>query len=395
MMRALGYQDESLQMPPNSAGGRLTDAQIDLVRQWIARGAPDLRDGTAHRLSGLTPEARAHWSFQPVVKPALPEVRDRAWCLTPVDFFVLAKLEANGLRPSPPADPEALLRRMYYDMLGLPPTLEEINAFSHYYEMALRTEDYAIAEGKVPYGEGAKGFYPARWLVLEKWIDQLLASPHYGERWGRHWLDTARYAETAGTNNQNPKNRFRGARYEYAWTYRDYVIDALNHDKPYNQFVVEQLAADKLPDLKPQDERLEQTPPRPAPGQPRVEPERRSIGPEAAVDGDRAQRLEREPRAADRPLSGIDGGLEPEEHIGAVALHEVARRAARRQPMRAQPALQPGERYPSAYRAAQRLFASSQCQFPPADNQHPHSLPTEMGHRLPHRTRLRPIHLPS
>ncbi len=256
MMRALGYQDESLQMPPKSAGGRLTDAQIDLVRQWIAKGAPDPRDGTAHRLSGLTPEARAHWSFQPVVKPALPEVRARAWCLTPVDFFVLAKLEANGLRPSPPADPEALLRRMYYDMLGLPPTLEEINAFSHDYEMALRTEDYAIAEGKVPYGEGAKGFYPARRLVLEKWIDQLLASPHYGERWGRHWLDTARYSDTAGTNNQNPKNRFEGPRYEYAWTYRDYVIDALNHDKPYNQFVVEQLAADKLPDLKPQDERL-------------------------------------------------------------------------------------------------------------------------------------------
>ncbi len=256
VIRALGYQDESLQMPPKSAGGRLTDAQISLVRQWIAMGAPDPRDGAAHRLSGLTAEARAHWSFQPVVKPPLPEVRDRSWCLTPVDFFVLAKLESNGLRPSPPADPEVLLRRMYYDMLGLPPTLEEINAFAHDYDLALRTENYAIAEGKVPYGEGRKGFYPARRVVLEKWIDQLLASPHYGERWGRHWLDTARYADTTGTNNQNGRNRFEGPRYEYAWTYRDYVVDALNQDKPYNQFVVEQLAADQLPNLKPQDGRL-------------------------------------------------------------------------------------------------------------------------------------------
>ena len=253
LLRALSYEDEDLKMPPQKAGGRLTDGQIELVRTWIERGAPDPRDSPSNRLTGLTPKARAHWSFQPVKNPASPRVIDRAWCQSPIDFFVLAKLEAAGLKPTPPADPEGLLRRMYYDMLGLPPTLEEVNAFSHDYETAAAKEQRYIEYGRIPYGEGAKGFYPPRRVVLEKWIDQLLANPHYGERWGRHWLDTARYADTQGAR---PKNRLESYRYEYAWTYRDYVINAFNGDKPYDQFVIEQLAADKLPDIKPDDDRL-------------------------------------------------------------------------------------------------------------------------------------------
>ena len=253
LLHALSYEGEDLKMPPQRVGGRLTDEQIELVRIWIERGAPDPRDNPSSRLTGLTPKARAHWSFQPVKKPASPRVNDQAWCQSPIDFFVLAKLEAAGLKPTPPAEPEGLLRRMYYDMIGLPPTLEEVNAFTHDYETAAATEQRYREYGRIPYGGGKNGFYPPRRIVLEKWIDQLLANPHYGERWGRHWLDTARYADTQGIK---PKNRLESYRYEYAWTYRDYVINAFNSDKPYDQFVLEQLAADKLPDIKPNDDRL-------------------------------------------------------------------------------------------------------------------------------------------
>ncbi len=255
LLQAIAYTEEDLKMPPKSAGGRLTDDQIALVREWITRGAaiPHEAVVVASRLTGLTEKARAHWSFQPVKKPTYPRVMDRGWCQSPIDFFVLAKLEAVGLKPTPSAEPETLLRRMYYDLLGLPPTLEEVNAFSRDYAAATSKEQAYLDAGRVPYAEGDNGFYPPRRLVLEKWIDQLLASPRYGERWGRHWLDTARYSDTRGIN---PQNRFESSRYEYAWTYRDYVINAFNTDKPYDQFIVEQLAADKLPDIKPSDDRL-------------------------------------------------------------------------------------------------------------------------------------------
>ncbi|MFA6286308.1 MAG: PSD1 and planctomycete cytochrome C domain-containing protein [Opitutaceae bacterium] len=255
LFQAISYDEEDLKMPPKRAGGRLTVEQIALVRDWITRGAPVPRETSpvATRLTGLTDKARSHWSLLPVKKTNPPRVIDRAWCQTPVDFFILSKLEAAGLKPTPPAEPEGLLRRMYYDMLGLPPTLEEVNAFSRDYDSAIATEQRYVEAGRVPYGEGDKGFYPPRRLVLEKWIDQLLANPHYGERWGRHWLDTARYADTRGVN---PQNRFESSRYEYAWTYRDYVINAFNTDKPYDKFILEQLAADKLPDITPNDDRL-------------------------------------------------------------------------------------------------------------------------------------------
>jgi hypothetical protein len=154
-----------------------------------------------------------HWAFQPVKAPPLPAVRRQDWPRTSIDHFILAKLEERGLAPSAPADRRTLLRRVTFDLTGLPPTPEEVAAFE-----ADRTPD-----------------------ALAKVVDRLLASTHYGERWGRHWLDVARYADTKGYVF------FEEQAYPWAWTYRDYVIRAFNEDLPYDQFIVQQLAADKLP----------------------------------------------------------------------------------------------------------------------------------------------------
>jgi hypothetical protein len=151
-----------------------------------------------------------HWAFRPVRRPQVPAVRDRSWVRTPIDAFVLARLEKAGLQPAPPADKRTLLRRAYLDLIGLPPTPEEQRAFL--------ADDSPDAFAKV--------------------VDDLLARPQYGERWGRHWLDVARYAETNGYERDGPKPS--------AWRYRDYVIDSLNRDKPYDRFVTEQLAGDEI-----------------------------------------------------------------------------------------------------------------------------------------------------
>jgi hypothetical protein len=151
-----------------------------------------------------------HWAFQPVRRPAVPAVRDRAWVRTPIDAFVLARLEKAGLKPAPPADRRTLLRRAYLDLIGLPPTPEEQRAFL--------ADDSPDAFAKV--------------------VDDLLARPQYGERWGRHWLDVARYAETNGYERDGAKPS--------AWRFRDYVIDSLNRDKPYDRFLTEQLAGDEV-----------------------------------------------------------------------------------------------------------------------------------------------------
>src|SRR5262249_32815067 len=142
-----------------------------------------------------------------------PAVKNGAWPRTPIDRFILAKLEAKGLAPSPEADRRTLLRRVTFDLVGLPPTPEEVEAFVHD-----RSPD-----------------------AYEKVIDRLLASPHYGERWGRYWLDVARFADTKGYVF------FEDTNYPWAHTYRDYVIEALNADLPYDRFILEQLAADQLP----------------------------------------------------------------------------------------------------------------------------------------------------
>jgi hypothetical protein len=153
-----------------------------------------------------------HWSFQPVRAPALPSVKNNAWPITPVDFFILAKLEANGVSPSVPADKRTLLRRITFDLTGLPPTPEELDAFL--------SDTSANA--------------------YEKAVERLLDSPHYGERWGRYWLDVARYADSKGYVFTDER------KFPFSYTYRDYVIRAFNEDLPYDRFIMEQLAADQL-----------------------------------------------------------------------------------------------------------------------------------------------------
>ncbi len=156
---------------------------------------------------------RSHWAYQPVASPQPPVVKDAAWCRSPIDNFILAKLEAAKLRPSPEADRRTLLRRLSYDLTGLPPTAAQLDQF---------------AADKSP-------------NAYEQQVDRLLASPAYGQRWGRHWLDVARYADTAGYVGDTADDRL-----PFAYTYRDYVIRAFNADLPYDRFITEQLAADQL-----------------------------------------------------------------------------------------------------------------------------------------------------
>lgn len=214
LIKAVAYSDPDLQMPPK--GEKLTPEQVKDLQEWVKMGSPVSTDAAAvkSKLSGLTDKARQHWAYQPVKKPAVPVNKNQQWCRTPVDCFILQKLEATEMFPSPDAPKETLLRRVTYDLTGLPPTPAEIQAF--------------LSDGT-----------PQAWSRV---VERLLASPHYGERWGRHWLDTARYADTAGSNADNLDYRF-----PHAWTYRDWVINAVNADLPYDQFIVEQLAADYLP----------------------------------------------------------------------------------------------------------------------------------------------------
>jgi len=212
LVQAIRYTDDDLQMPPK--GDKLPDRQVADLTEWIRRGAPDPRTGVAKGSSlAYGGVGRQHWSFLPVVKPPVPVVADAAWCRTPVDNFVMAKLEENGMKPNPQADKRTLIRRVTFDLVGLPPSAEEVQDF-----LADDTPD-----------------------AYTKVVDRLLASPQYGERWARYWLDVARYADTKGEPPQRGDPRFPNA-----WTYRDYVIDAFNKDKPYNDFIIEQLAADRL-----------------------------------------------------------------------------------------------------------------------------------------------------
>ncbi|MBC7366047.1 MAG: PSD1 domain-containing protein [Undibacterium sp.] len=211
LITAITYKDDDLQMPPK--GKKLSDAQIANLTEWVRRGAPDPRAGASPSHGGV---GKNHWAFQPVKKTAVPAAAtptDAAWIKTPVDNFVLAKLEDHGMAPNAPADRRTLIRRVNFDLIGLPPSESEIAAF--------------IADTAPD--------------AYAKLVDRLLASPAYGERWGRYWLDVTRYSDTKG----DAKGR-EDLRYGNAWTYRDYVIDAFNRDEPYNQFIVEQLAADRL-----------------------------------------------------------------------------------------------------------------------------------------------------
>ncbi len=197
-------------MPPK---GKLPAPAIDALTSWVKSGAPWPRTATARGTQTVAAAGKSHWAFQPVKDPPLPAVKDAAWPRTPIDRFILAKLEQKGLMPSAAADRRTLLRRVTFDLTGLPPTPEELAAFE--------ADPSPTAYDKV--------------------VDRLLASPHYGERWGRYWLDVARYADTKGYVF------FQEADFPWAYTYRDYVIRAFNEDLPYDRFILEQLAADRLP----------------------------------------------------------------------------------------------------------------------------------------------------
>ena len=201
-------------MPPS---GPLTDTDIEAIRQWVQLGAPfggDEDELTEVAPAGdafeITAADRAWWSVRPLMRPDVPAVANTDWPLNPIDNFLLVRMEAAGLEPPPTADRRALIRRATYDLTGLPPTAEEVEAFEN-------------------------DRRPDAW---ERLIDRLLDSPHYGERWGRHWLDLVRYAETDGYERDRKKPS--------AWRYRDWVIDALNADMPYNEFLTHQLAGDEI-----------------------------------------------------------------------------------------------------------------------------------------------------
>ncbi|MFM7520980.1 MAG: PSD1 and planctomycete cytochrome C domain-containing protein, partial [Planctomycetota bacterium] len=199
------------EMPPGSA--KMTPAEVATLERWVASGARTARPEpeTLPPGLGITPEERAWWAFQPLARPAAPQVRQPDLVTTPIDAFVLARLQRDGLSFGPPADRAALIRRATFDLTGLPPSAEEVEAF--------------VADPD-------PGAY-------EKLLDRLLASPHYGERQARHWLDAAGYADSSGANQDDTKR-------PYAWKYRDWVIRAFAADMPLDRFLVEQLAGDEL-----------------------------------------------------------------------------------------------------------------------------------------------------
>lgn len=224
LVTVVGYASD-IKMPPKS---KLSDKEIASITEWVKRGAvwpksapvtttPKGTDGKPL----FTAEDKAFWAFQPVSDPPPPAVKEAAWPISPLDHFLLADLEARNLRPASPASKRTLIRRATFDLTGLPPTVDEINGF-----LADETPD-----------------------AFARVVDRLLASTHYGERWGRHWLDLARYADSNGLDEN--------LAYANAWHYRDYVVSAFNSDMPYDQFVKEQIAGDLLPATGDHTRRME------------------------------------------------------------------------------------------------------------------------------------------
>src|ERR1041385_4039552 len=209
LIKAIRYTDPDLQMPPKNK--KLSNEQIATLEAWVKMGAPMPAGTPASRGTDVAKVRAKHWAFQSVSKPKRPSVKNARWIQTPVDDFILAKLEANKIKPTPAADRRTLIRRLSFDLTGLPPTYEEVEGFVH---------------DKDP-------------QAYSKLVDRLLSSPHYGERWGRYWLDVARYADTKGYLAGGEERR-----YPFSFTYRDYVVRAFNEDKPYDQFLVEQIAGD-------------------------------------------------------------------------------------------------------------------------------------------------------
>lgn len=213
LIERVSSDKEGFRMPP--AGNSLTASEISAIKAWINQGAiwPENLASRAIAQKPSQADRKSYWSFQPVRRPQEPVVGDRSWIRNPIDSFVLARLESEGIAPSPEADKITLIRRVSFDLIGLPPTMEEVSAFLM---------------------DNQPGAY-------ERLVNRLLDSPHYGERWARQWLDLARYADSDGFEKDLPR--------PYAWRWRQYVIDALNRDKPFDQFTVEQIAGDLLPNV--------------------------------------------------------------------------------------------------------------------------------------------------
>jgi mono/diheme cytochrome c family protein len=209
VLRIAGVNTDEV-MPPE--GEKLTAEQIGIIRAWIDQGA-DWPDSADHGSSSIK---QTHWAYQPINRSDEPAVAERSWVRNPVDAFVLARLEEKQLAPSAEADRYTLCRRLYLDLLGLPPDPAEVDAFVN---------------------DPSPNAY-------EQLVDRLLKSPHFGERWGRHWLDAARYADSDGYEKDNPRPN--------AWRWRDWVIQAVNKDMPFDQFTIEQLAGDLLPNATPE-----------------------------------------------------------------------------------------------------------------------------------------------
>ena len=205
LIRLVASADLKSRMPPEG-NDPLSAVEVGLLRAWIDQGANWPTDSAVV----VGPKGAKHWAFQPIRRPDLPTVADKTWLRNGIDSFVLARLEKEKIAPSPEADRVTLMRRVCLDLLGLPPSPEEVEAY---------------LEDKEP-------------DAYERLVDRLLASPHYGERWGRHWLDLARYADSDGFEKDTGR--------PFAWRYRHYVIAALNRNVPYDQFVIEQLAGDLL-----------------------------------------------------------------------------------------------------------------------------------------------------
>jgi mono/diheme cytochrome c family protein len=217
-IKAVRQTDPDFKMPPT---GKLTREQIDDLVRWVNAGAPwpggDKEPPKIAKKTEkeITDKDREHWSYRPVKRPPVPAVKNAAWVANPIDAFIAARLEAKGLAPNPPASKTELVRRLYYNITGLPPTPENVAAF---------------LDGSSP-------------RSYENLADKLLAAPQHGEKWARHWLDLVRYAETNSYERDNPK--------PHIWRYRDYVIRAFNSDKPYDAFLREQLAGDEMPNAGP------------------------------------------------------------------------------------------------------------------------------------------------
>jgi hypothetical protein len=218
LLSAIRYQGD-LQMPPK---GKLAPQEIDVLTRWVKAGVPWTETAAApaplpaSQGMTITEQDRAYWAYRPIERPQVPPVKNGSWPRQPIDAFILAPLEAKGLSPAPPADRLALVRRVHYDLIGLPPTPDEVDAFVR---------------------DPAPDAY-------ERLVDRLLESPHYGEKWARHWLDIVRYAETDGFEFDRAK--------PFIWRYRDYVIAAFNNDKPYDRFIREQIGGDQLDEVTPE-----------------------------------------------------------------------------------------------------------------------------------------------